>query len=96
MNEPLSSLEQFRQRVTQLREALQAQSPGYEQYLFAIHKQLSNDEEMTHLLSEEEIGVIVAALSKKKNIVIAEAASPKGKTTTLGGKKIKDIGLEDL
>ena len=98
MAEPLNNIDQFRQRISQLREELQKASPGYEQHLFLIHKQLSEDEEMTHMLSEDEIGVIVAALAKKKNVVIADVgkSSKSGSTKLLSGKRIKDLGLEDL
>lgn len=86
---PLSAADQIIGRVLQLQEALQQQSPGYEFLLHEIHTALARDENLIHFLSEEQIGSIVAGLSKKKNIVIAEGqAKSKGKG--------KGISVDDI
>lgn len=69
---PLSNVDQIKQRISELRQALELRAPQYESLLHLIHQELRKDEEVVHLLSEEEIGTIVEGLSKKKNIVIVE------------------------
>lgn len=86
---PLSAADQIVARISKLQEMLQVQSPGYESLLHEIHVTLFKDQALTHLLTEEQIGVIVAGLSKKKNIVIATGMS-KAK------KKAADISVDDI
>lgn len=80
------------QRISDLQSALSSASPGYENHLIIIHKALQKDEECVHLLTEEQIGVIVAGLSKKKNIVINEAIVKK----TRSSKSASKLTVEDL
>lgn len=77
-------------KITSLQEMLQQQSPGYENILRVIHENLNQDDSTVHLLTEEQIGVIVAGLSKKKGIVIAEVESKQRKA------KLKDITIDEL
>jgi hypothetical protein len=91
---PLSNAEQLVGQIDDLQRKLQTQAPGYESLLHTIHVALSKDPDMVHLLSEDQVGVIVAGLSKRKNIIIA--AADKKKSTTSKGTKLKDIGLEEL
>lgn len=79
-------------RISELQTALSSASPGYENHLIIIHKALQKDEECVHLLTEEQIGVIVAGLSKKKNIVINEAIVKK----TRSSKSASKLTVEDL
>lgn len=91
---PLTNADQVRQQIYTLQEQLQQQLPAYEGMLQVIHRALHADPEVSLLLSEEEIGIFVAGLAKKKGIVIATAASTKGKT--VDGRKLKDVTLEDI
>ena len=84
---PLTSAEQISVLITELQQEMQKQSPGYELLLHRIHKQLSADEELVHLLKDEEIGVIVAGLSKKKGLILAEAAT-KGRKASQSAKAL--------
>lgn len=92
---PLTNYEQMSHRISSLQAALSAAAPGYEKLLQEIHTNLAQDEEMAHLLTEEQVGVICAALTKKKGIVLAEQSKKSG-TTANGGKKLKDVTLDDL
>jgi len=92
---PLTAAEQIVGKIADLQEALQKQLPGYESVLHFIHFQLHKNEDVVHLLTEEQIGIIVAGLAKKKNIVLTTSAA-KGGNKTPSGKKIKDLSLEDL
>lgn len=92
---PLPQAEQIIQKIADLQERLQLAAPGYEHLLMTIHKALHDDEEVVHLLSEENIGTIIAALAKKKNVVIIEA-SRKGQGKTTSGKKLSATTLDDI
>jgi hypothetical protein len=86
---PLSAADQMVAKIAQLQEMLQQNAPGYEGLLHQLHVQLHKDEDLTHMLTEEQIGVIVAGLSKRKQVVISEAikkktSSKKLSTLTLG------------
>ncbi len=93
---PLSSAEQIFSKILELQQKLQAAAPNYEHLLHTIHMMLQKDPDLTHLLSEEQIGVVVAGLCKRKNIVIAEPQKLSRKTTTSTGKKLADVELGDL
>lgn len=90
----LSAAEQVMNRIFELQVALQQALPAYESLLHQIHVGLAKDPDVIHLLTEEQIGTICAGLSKKKNVVIATAT--KSKSTTVSGKKLKDISISDL
>lgn len=90
---PLDKTEQFFQRIADLQVALQQRAPNYEYLLKVIHTNLKDDPELPHLLSPEQVGIIVAGLSQKKGIILAKAA---GKDKTASGKKLKDVSLGDL
>jgi len=87
---------EFLQKLSELEEKLRAAAPGYETLLYTIHKQLSGDEQLVHMLSDEQIGVIVAALTKRKQIVLADIGKKVTSSTKVGGKRLKDFTLEDL
>lgn len=88
---PLDNSQQIKHRIAQLQECLEVNAPTYQSLLHTIHQNLMKDPDVVHLLSEEEIGVIVSGLSKHKNIVIATTVS-KSKTS----KALKNVGLDDL
>ena len=79
------------EKIEELKEKLQNAAPGYEGLLYTIHKQLAADEQLVHILTEDQIGIIVAGLSKKKNIIIASAVSAKTTKASL-----KNVSLGDL
>jgi len=87
----LSNLDTIKHKIAELQQLLQTQAPGYDVMLYNIHSALSKDESVVHLLSDEEIGTICAALSKKKGIILVEE-----KVKASGGKKPKFTSLEDL
>lgn len=92
---PLTNFEQISHRISTLQEALQKAAPGYEKLLQEIHTNLAKDEELTFMLTEEQVGVICAGLTKKKGVVIAEAGKKSG-TIDGGRKKLRDVTLDDL
>lgn len=93
---PISGLERIQSQIAQLKEQLQTSAPGYESLLHLIHKNLIQDEAISHLLTDEEVGVIVAGLAKKKNIVIAEVEKSSARSKTASGKSLKEakIGID--
>lgn len=89
---PLGPAEQVKQKIAELQQRLQTAAPGYESILHDIHKALAADEAVTLLLTDEEVGIICAGLSKKKNIVLAESG---GKSSSSTSAKLKSM-LDDL
>lgn len=92
---PLSDIDQIKQKISELQRMLQVASPQYESHLFTIHKALAADEALVHLLSEEDIGTIVGALSKKKNVKIVEGLVDGRKQPGLI-KRLKGLTAEEL
>lgn len=86
----LTNYDLITNKIHQLQTILQAAAPNYENLLREIHTNLAADADVVHLLSEEQIGVIVAGLSKKKGIVIAEVMTKVKKAS------LKNTDLEDL
>lgn len=84
---PLSNLQQISEKIDTLQQMLQKTAPGYEGLLHVIHQAIKKDEELGHLLTEEQIGVIMKALTTRKNIVIAEE-----KTKAKGRKVNYELG----
>jgi hypothetical protein len=91
---PLDFGQQVISRIGELQTALQAGTPNYEMLLHTIHVALTRDEAVVHLLTEEQIGIICAGLSKRKSVVIAQSAAKGSKAPN--GKKLKDLDTEDL
>lgn len=90
MSEPLTPLQDIKNKISQMQSDLQQQLPGYEHLLRVIHTNLAQDDSTVHLLSEEEIGIIVAGLSKKKGVVLAEIET-KTKKASLKGTTVDDL-----
>lgn len=85
----LSNADQIIDRIAIMQKQLAENAPAYEYSIQVIHKELLKDPDVCHLLNDEQIGVIVSALSKRKGIVLAEAAI-KGK------KKLTGLSLDDF
>lgn len=68
--------------MMELREALDKNVPGFANKLREIHVKLRNDPATVTLLSDEEIGVIVAGLEKHTNVqIIAPTAIKAAKSS---------------
>ena len=90
---PLPAIEVISEKIATLKQQLETAAPGYESLLHQIHTVLIKDESLSHLLSEEQIGVIVSGLSKKKNIIIAEVEKKSKKNVTSTGKSLKEVKI---
>jgi len=75
----LNNADIVKQRIKDLQVALQQNAPNYDSILHTIHRALAEDESTVHLLSEDEIGTIVAGLSKRTNVVLVENALKSGR-----------------
>lgn len=93
---PLSNCDLIKGKIGELAKSLRESLPNYESLLHTIHVALHKDEECTILLSPEEVGVLCAGLSKKKNITIVESTTKSTGKKTAGGKKLSDVTLDDL
>ena len=89
----LPELARLVERIDLLKTKLIAAAPDYPMLLSEIHKLLSSNEALTHMLSEEQIGVIFQGLSVHKNVVLVTSTA---KTKTATGKKLKDVGEDDI
>lgn len=90
MAQALTANEQILEKIATLQQQLEQKLPGYKDVLQQIHSALRQNEDLVHVLKPEDIGVILAGLSKHKNIVIAATLS-KAK-----GPGKKQISLEDI
>jgi phage terminase small subunit len=93
---PLEAAEKVKAEIATLQEMLEARAPGYETLLQRIHRSLREDDTLAHLLSDEEVGIVLSGLARKTNTVIA--TTPSKSVTTAGGvrKKLKDLTADDL
>lgn len=93
---PLPQLELIRGRIAELKTQLEANVPDYANQLKIIHTILAEDEALSHLLDEEEIGVICQGLSKRKGLVIALTEVKKGRSGAATKAKISQMSVGDL
>ena len=82
-------------RLASLEEALLARDPMMKTHLGAIHKQLITYEELVHLLSDDQIGKIVAAQQVHTSTVLIQEVSSKAGKTKAANRTAK-LGLDDL
>lgn len=90
---PLTNAEGIVNAIGNLQAMLKANSPLYEGMLQTIHKALVQDEAVTWLLTEEQVGVIMQALAKKKNVTITISTS---KNKSSSGKKLSEVTEDDI
>lgn len=86
-----SELDLVLQRISRLQEHMENSIPGFESILSTVHKELSRDATLTHLLKDEDIGVLVSAMAKRKNVVISIETAKK-----LGKKALSKTTVDDL
>lgn len=80
MSEDNFALMEVRGKIQQIQAALLQQDPLLPIHLGAIHKQLIKHEELVHLLSDEEITVLVAGQKKHANVqLVKEVAKSRTK-----------------
>lgn len=97
---PLADKVQFIQaKLSDLAAAIEQNAPGYKSILLQIDKILRTYKELTYLLNEDEIQVIVSGLIKDSDaqFTITPATKGGGKGKKASGKVVKelDIGSED-
>lgn len=86
----MTQQEQVTAKLLELEAALKARSPLIPNLLGIIHHNLQQYPELTHVLTEEQIGVISSGLSFQSSIVIATTEKKSG------GKATKNMGLGDI
>jgi hypothetical protein len=82
---------QVMERITKIQEKMVAQDPEIGTHLAAVHKMLGQYEELSHLLTPEQIGVLMQGLQKHTTISLVVEDQKKG---TRG--KSKKIGVDDI
>lgn len=78
-------------RIEKLQKAMESEIPEYASILHVIHKALSKDAELTHLLSDEQIGILIKAMKLRKAVVLVEEKNKK-----LGKKPLSKLTLDDI
>ena len=82
-------------RLALLEEALLARDPMMKMHLGAIHKNLITHEELVHLLSDDQIGQIVAAQQQHTSITLVQEVSSKAGKAKAANRTAK-LSLDDL
>lgn len=77
------------EEIAALEAALLSANPQMPHLLRTIHKQLASDAELTTLLTEEQIEVIVHGLIDHTKVELMKASAPKKKA-------LKSLGVGDL
>ncbi len=95
MSTSLSIAQQTEERIVELQEHLEKGLPGYKDLLRVIHTNIKNDPDLVHILTEEQIGIIVVGLAKHKGVVINTEAA-KSKKVVVSDKKRGSITVEDI
>ena len=83
------------QRLGFLQDALLSQDPQLKGHLAEIHKLLITNEELVHLLSDEDIAKVMGAQQLVTNTTLIAATTGK-KATTSVLKKVSQLTLGDL
>jgi hypothetical protein len=79
------------ERMNKIEEGMTRADPELPTHLKVIHKHLAEYEELAHLLTPEQIGILMKGFQKHSGIqLIAEAAAKKG------GGKSKKVSVDDL
>jgi hypothetical protein len=89
----MTPIEQLKEKVGSLQEALLASNPAMPVLLREIHQHLKQDEEVVTLLTEEEIGIIVSGLKKQTQTAILTVTAKKGTGKSLKKTTLADLGL---
>lgn len=85
-------LKELLPKLDALEQALVDNDPKMPVHLKEIHKYLIQFEELSHLLKEEQIAVILEAQQRKLGVVLAEET----KTKKPSGKIKGGVGADDL
>lgn len=83
-------LKELLPKLDALEAALLAADPKFPTHLKEIHGYLIQYEELAHLLSEQQIAIILEGQQKKLGVILAE------ETTKTKGSKAKGVTADDL
>lgn len=83
-------LKELLPKLDSLRAALDAKDPKMPTHLKEIHKYLIQFEELAHLLTEEQIAVILEGQQIQVGVVLAEETKKKEKKSSKGEKVTAD------
>jgi hypothetical protein len=86
-------LAELESKLSTLEQSLLSQDPQMPNHLKEIHKYLIQFEELSHLLTEEQIAIILDAQQRRVGVILA--AETKSKKNG-GGKGLKNVTADDL
>lgn len=72
------SLLPFKEKLMQLEEALNLDSPGFAYKLRDVHQAMAKQPDVVTILSEDEIALVVKGLSKMKGVVLGTETKSSG------------------
>jgi hypothetical protein len=81
-------------RIQQIQNGLLQQDPMLSTHLAAIHSSIIQYEELVHLLSDDEIAVIVAGQSRHINVSLAKEITGSSKASV--SKRIPKASADDF
>lgn len=88
----MTPAEQIHEKILKLKQLLDSQNPGMENWLRDIHQNIHKDESLVQVLTPEETGIIVSGLSiKAKTVIIEEAVAKKISKAKLGNLTLDQI-----
>lgn len=72
------TIDQIQMKVGDLQKALNERQPGYVGLLKVIHENLAQQPELSYMLKDEEIAVIISGLERFNQVEITEPKMKKG------------------
>jgi hypothetical protein len=82
------NLEEISTKIEKLQELLLTSDPKMPEHLRAIHRTLIQYEELSHLLKEDQIAVLIEAAGKKLGVMLAEETKKGNKKLTGGADEL--------
>jgi len=92
MSAPMTEEEQIKAKISQLQKLIETDNPGMKAWLIQIHKGLKAQEGIVQLLSEEEIGTLVAGYSRVAQVSLTATV----KSGSKNAKALAKISSDDL
>ena len=88
----MTPAEQIHEKILRLKQALDEQNPGMENWLRDIHTNLNKDESLVQSLLPDEIALIVQCLSLKAKIkIVDDTVKTKVSKNTLSKLTVDDL-----
>lgn len=91
-NTQLIGMTDVTNRIDELRNKLNKSLPGIETTVAQIHKILAEDQSLAHILTDDQVGVICAGLTKAKQVSLITKKAGSGSKKSLSKTTVADLG----